>query len=106
MNGKVCRRLRKIAKTKAHSWKEPTTKGAKATKIPEIRLGFVSANAINVENGIFFQRKLDAMSIGAIVKKMKRLFKTNSHRDKNDILSVFEYMIHQMPDVFGMPKPV
>lgn len=105
MNGKVCRRLRNIARTKAHSWKETTFKGAKATKIPEIRLGYVTANATNIQDGIFFQRKLDPMSVGAIVKKMKSFFKAGSHRDRKEFFSVLEYVIVQAPNMLGMPDP-
>lgn len=107
MNGKVCRRLRSIARTKAHSWKETTTKGAKATNIPEIRLGYVTANATNtnIRDGIFFQRKLDPMSVGAIVKKMKSFFKAGSHSDRKEFFSVLEYVIVQAPNMLGMPDP-
>lgn len=105
MNGKVCHRLRSIARTKAHSWKDTTTKGVKATKIPEIRLGMITDNILNIQNGIFFQRKLDPMSVGAIVKKLKRLHRSNNHLEKKDIFSFFEYVIEYLPNTLGMPSP-
>lgn len=105
MNGKVCSRLRSIAKTKAHSWKDTTIKGAKSAKIPDFLLGMISANILNIQDGIFYQRKLDPMSVGAIVKKMKRLFQFGSHRDKNEFFAVLENVINQAPNMLGMPNP-
>lgn len=106
MNGKVSRKLRQIAKTKAHSWKETTTKGAKATQIPEILLKFVDSNATNIKNGIFFQRKLDNMSVGAITNKMKKIWKETHHDFRKEMYSLFETILDVSPEMLGVSSKV
>lgn len=99
MNGKVCRKLRQIAKIKAHSWKDHTFQGAKG-----FRNILTNSSSINAKDGVFYQSKLDPTSVGAIVKKMKRLFQLNNHRDKREMFSVFEYVIKHIPKSFGIPE--
>lgn len=102
MNGKVCRRLRSIAKTKAHSTNEVTTQGARFFKFGSDKAPDIRAINVDFERGIFFQRKLHPASVKAIVKKMKKLFREKSHEDKNKFFDVLSFLLDQLPGSLGV----
>ena len=103
MNGKQSKKMRTIANSKAISWKETTTQGVKAWKVDEIEKLFVDPNITNVKDDIFFQRKLHPLSVGSIVKKLKRLFKATSRPERSEAFSSFEYLMSSHPELLGIP---
>lgn len=102
MNGKQCKKLREIANQKAISWKETTTQGVKAWKTDLSHL-YVDPRVINVKGDVFFQRKLHPLSVGAIVKKLKRLFRDTSRPQRNEVFDSFEYFMSSHPELLGIP---
>lgn len=99
MNGKLCKALRKIAKTVAHSHKETATQGVRGFK----PVFLIHPSAINAKDGIFYQRKLHPASIGAITKRMKRIVKATSRPLREYLPMTFETLIGSHPEMFGMP---
>ena len=95
MNGKQSKKLREIANQKAISWKETTTQGVKAWKTDLSHL-YVDPRVINVKGDVFFQRKLHPLSVGAIVKKLKRLFRATPRPQRNEVFDSFEYFLYNL----------
>lgn len=100
MNGKLCKALRKIAKTVAHSHKETATQGVRGFKSVKF---LIHPLAINAKDGIFYQRILHPMSIGAITKKMKRIVKATSRPLRKYLPLTSETLIGSDPEMFGVP---
>ena len=100
MNGQQCKKLRKIAKMKAISWKETTTQGIRAWK--NVDGCTVDPRTINNKEGNFFQRKLHPASVGAISKKLKKMFKNTVRRDRNDVIHSFSNILASRPDLLGL----
>lgn len=103
MNGKQCKKFRAIANQKAISWKETTTQGVKAWK-NDVESLYIDPRVINARDGIFFQRKLHPLSVGAIVKKLKRLFRATTRSKRNEALDTFEYFMSSHPELLGIPS--
>lgn len=103
MNSKQCKKLRKIAKSKAISWKEVTTQGVKAWKMDVGNALWIDPRAVNFKDGVFFQRKLNSLSVGAIAKKLKRLFKATAGPERNEAFDAFEWMMSSHPELLGIP---
>lgn len=103
MNGKQCKKLREIANQKAISWKETTTQGVKAWKTDLSHL-YVDPRVINVKGDVFFQRKLHPLSVGAIVKKLKRLFRATPRPQRNEVFDSFEHLMSSHPELLGIPS--
>lgn len=103
MNGKQCKKMRAIANSKAISWKEITTQGVKALKVSEVEKLFYDERIINFKDGVFFQRKLHPLSVGAIVKKMKKLFMATARPERNEAFNAFEWMMSSHPELLGIP---
>lgn len=101
MNGKQCKKLRAIANSKAISWKETTTQGVHAWKSPDVI--FADPRTINIKDGVFFQRKLHPLSIGAIAKKMKKAFRATPHPERSWAFSAFDFMMSSHPELLGIP---
>lgn len=101
MNSKQSKKIRVIANTKAISWKETIIHGVKSWKSVETL--FADPRTINIQDGVFFQRKLHPLSVGAIAKKLKRLFKATSRCDRNESFNAFEYMMSSHPELLGIP---
>ena len=103
MNGKQCKKMRIIANLKAISWKETTTQGVHAWK--GIEHLFADPRTINVtKDGVFFQRKLHPLSVGAIVKKLKRLFRATARPERNEAFDAFEHFLSSRPELLGIPS--
>ena len=102
MNGKQCKKIRKIADLKAISWKEVITQGARAWRNIDNQL-YNYPRTINVKDGVFFQRKLHPLSVGALVKKMKKLFKATSKTERSEAFNAFRLMIDSHPELLGIP---
>jgi hypothetical protein len=102
MNGKQCKKLRAIANSKAISWKETTTQGVKAWKSVDAIYADTS-RTINLKDGVFFQRKLHPLSVGAIAKKMKKAFGATPRPERNWAFSAFEFMMSSHPELLGIP---
>lgn len=103
MNGKQCKKIRAIANLKAISWKEITTQGVKAWKVSEVEKIFFDERIINFKDGVFFQRKLHPSSVGAIVKKLKRLFRATARPERNEAFDAFKWMMSSHPELLGIP---
>lgn len=103
MNGKQCKKLRTIANQKAISWKETTTQGVKAWRIDLNHL-YIDPRIINVKGDVFFQRKLHPLSVGAIVKTMKRLFKATTRPHRRGAFNAFEHLMSSHPELLGIPS--
>ena len=103
MNGKQCKKIRAIANSKAISWKEITTHGVKTWKVSEVEKLFFDERIINFKDGVFFQRKLHPLSVGAIMKKLKRFFKATERPGREWAFSAFEFMMSSHPELLGIP---
>ena len=103
MNGKQSKKMRTIANSKAISWKEVTTQGVHAWRNVEGQL-FIDPRITNAKGDVFFQRKLHPLSVGSIVKKLKRLFKVTARPERAEALNAFEYMMSSHPELLGIPS--
>lgn len=103
MNGKQCKKLRAVANQKAISWKETTTQGVKAWRSDTDHL-YIDPRIINVKGDVFFQRKLHPLSVGAIVKKLKRLFRATIRPQRNGVFDSFEHFMSSHPELLGIPS--
>lgn len=101
MNGKQCKKIRAIANLKAISWKEITTQGVKAWKSGNDI--YLDPRTTNFKDGVFFQRKLHPLSVGAIVKRLKRLFRATPSQERNEAFDVFKWMMSSHPELLGIP---
>ena len=99
MNGKAAKHIRKIAKQKAHSWKETTEQGAKRIRMDSI---LADPRATNIKDGIFIQRLLHHMSVGFIAKKLKRLFEATPRPERFETYGVFSQLINTNPELLGI----
>lgn len=101
MNGKQVKKLRVISNQKSISWKEVTTQGVKAWNNIQNRL-IIDPRTINVIDGVFYQRKLHHLSVGSIVKKLKRLFKTTPKTERRDLSIALEFLMTSHPELLGI----
>ena len=101
MNGKATKRIRAIAKQKAHSWKETTTQGSKMRKMGMDSI-LTDSRYINIKDGVFFQRLLHHMSVGSIAKKLKNLLKNTPRHERFETYGVFSQLINKNPELLGI----
>ena len=100
MNEKLSRKLRKIAKIKATSWKNPTTQGVKSYR--NYHLSVPSGKTLNIQDGISYQYCLDKFSVGAITRKLKKLWNATPSPMKSAAYRTLSYLMEKEPERLGL----
>jgi hypothetical protein len=106
MNGKQCKKLRKLAMTKAHSSNETTFEGARARKLNDAEKVLAKYdNSITIVKDHFVQRVLSPFSLKSITKKMKRMFVMADHTMRCQVIPQIGRLLSDQPELFNLNNP-